>query len=183
MTVAELWNAGIPVKGTPAGCFLGGAGIKVAPASVVRYHSGLGFRQGAIAAPALLIALARWPEKSPCALIGVPLADDGLAHAVLRAEIWADTSAAITGAAVQVGRPGNTLQLVVGGFDALGFAWETGLATWGALHRDALPGLALPPSVTALIVADDNPPPPAAVLKWQRERRSVEWRGDMRRAA
>lgn len=176
-SVAEWWNRAAPCRGTIGERFLRDHGVDLMPEAVVRFLPCAGFVNDFIAAPAVVLAHAQWPDSTPVALEVWPLAIDGRLAVRLNVETWADPGSDTTGAACRTGTPGDDLALTLSGLDALAATCRSGSPCWGVVQWESLSRVVLPPTPKArhLAVVTSDPPLPETVRRWRLEGREVGW--------
>jgi putative DNA primase/helicase len=147
----ELWKASGPVPETQAERYLRSRGISHFPQSL-RFHSAAYHGPTKKSYPAMIAAIARWPEKTPHAVHRTFLADDQKAEIDPNRMMLGE----IGGGAVRLAPVHDVLAVAEGIETALSFQQMTGIPTWAVLSASNYIGLILPPSVKEITVAADH---------------------------
>ena len=154
LAARKLWNASLPIMGTPAERYLVGRGLSgELPRSLrflprAKHCSGRWF-------PVMLAAVTRWPGDTPVAVHRTFLSADGLGKA--EAAPAKMSLGPVAGGAIRLGPPGDILVIAEGIETALSVQFATAIPAWAAVSAPNMPALVLPalPLVTTVIIAAD----------------------------
>ncbi len=149
--VSRLWDQAVDVRGTLAERYLGRRHL-LPPPSDIRFHPRCPYlpRPRTVFEPALLIAV-----RSPRQLVAIQriFLDPATADYTRKLMIGTPQSGAWRG-----GEGGATLAIAEGFETAAAFTRLHGIPCWASLGARRLDQLAIPGSVTTLMIAQDNDP-------------------------
>ncbi len=149
----RIWRASRPAEGTPVSTYLRSRGIAVSPPRSVRYHTGLKHPSGA-AWPAMVALVTRATDGKPVGVHRTFLALDGNGKAPV--EPTKMMLGPCRGGAVRLGSPSELLLVGEGIETCLAAMQASGHLAWAALSTSGMAALALPPTVTKVIVLADH---------------------------
>jgi putative DNA primase/helicase len=168
-----IWEASLPLGGTPGEIYLAARGLHLSPPPMLRFHAGLKHRSGGIW-PAMVALVTRGVDDVPLAIHRTFLARDGSGKAPVDPQKM--MLGPCGGGAVRLAPAGGVLMVGEGIETCLAAMQARGYPAWAALSTSGLLALDLPPDVREVIVlADGDEAGKAAArgaaLRWKREGR------------
>jgi hypothetical protein len=154
--VARVWRDAVPATGTPVERYLIARGLAGPIPPSIRYHADLLHRPSGRTLPAMVAAIARWPEARVAGVHRTFIALDGSGKADVTPQRMMLGS--VAGGAVWLAPPAETMALAEGIETALAVRQATDIATWVALSAGNLPHVRLPdlPFASELVIAADH---------------------------
>lgn len=148
----DIWQAGRPIEGTLAECYVRKIRNIWAPLDDLRYHPRCPRGQGRLVQfePALLVAMRKAGEIAAIQRIFLDPSSAGYTDKLVLGRA--------VGAAWTNGPPGKTIGLCEGFETAAAYTSLTGIQAWSSMGAKRFHQVELPPSVERVILLADNDP-------------------------
>ena len=150
----RIWLESRPAIGTPVENYLKSRGLAVEPPSALQYHPGLKHGPTGLFLPAMVAAVARWPEREVVAIHRTFLVADGRKKAPVSQNKM--MLGPCSGGAVRLADHGEELVMAEGIETALSVLQATGKPVWACLSTSGLKAVILPPEVKIVTIAADG---------------------------
>lgn len=153
----EIWREALPPEGSPVDLYLRRRGITIPIPPTLLFHPRLLHKPSGLRLPAMVAAVARFPDQKVVAVHRTYLTVNGSKAQVDPVKM---SLGPVGGGAVRLGKAGNHLAVAEGLETALSVMQATGVPTWSALSACGIRSLILPPLPLAsqvTICADADP--------------------------